>query len=133
MNENIDKFLTLNWHRCREPVSMEQIYEAELRLELSFSEEYRQYLHEYGAVSFYGHELTGICSSKRLNVVDVTMTERKYTDVPDDWYVLEQGNIDGIVIWQATNGSVYLTAPGRKARKIADSLFAYIKECDLLT
>ena len=81
---------------------------------------------EYGAVTFSGHELTGICNSKRLNVVDVTKEERKYNKVPEDWYVIEQANIDDIVIWQDTNGAVYQTMPNKKPIKLCNSLLEYI-------
>lgn len=74
----------------------------------------------------YGHELTGICKAARLNVVDVTQDERQYNSVPVDWYVIEQTNIDGIVIWQTASGTIYETCPGSEADKICDSLEEYI-------
>ena len=80
----------------------------------------------YGAASYYGHELTGICKAARLNVVDVTQDERQYNSVPVDWYVIEQTNIDGIVIWQTASGTIYETCPGSEADKICDSLEEYI-------
>ena len=107
-------------------ISEENIKEAELILNIRFASDYRMIIKEYGAVTFSGHELTGICNSKRLNVVDVTKEERKYNKVPEDWYVIEQANIDDIVIWQDTNGVVYQTMPNKKPIKLCNSLFAYI-------
>lgn len=107
--------------------SEEDIRTAEDTLQLKLAPDYRKYVAAFGVASFAGHELTGVCKSKRLNVVAVTQEERAYTDVPADWYVLEQANIDGIVLWQAANGAVYQTAPNRKAMKICGSLAEYVK------
>ena len=107
--------------------SEEEIRMAEQTLGLCFAADYHKYIAAYGVASFAGHELTGICKSKRLNVIDVTIDERNNTPVPADWYVLEQANIDGIVIWQASNGTVYQTAPNAKAKKICGSLAEYIE------
>jgi hypothetical protein len=107
-------------------ISEENIKEAELILNIRFASDYRMIIKEYGAVTFSGHELTGICNSKRLNVVDVTKEERKYNKVPEDWYVIEQANIDDIVIWQDTNGVVYQTMPNKKPIKLCNSLLEYI-------
>lgn len=75
------------------------IAQAEKMLNNRFADDYREYLLKIGLASFNGHELTGICSSKRLNVVDVTLSEKSITpSIPQDWYVLEETNIDGIVI-----------------------------------
>ena len=107
--------------------SDEEISQAERLLQLHFAADYRKYVAAFGAASFDGHELTGICKSSRLSVVDVTIKERRRTDVPEDWYVLEQANIDGIVIWQAANGAIYQTAPNAKAKKICGSMAEYIE------
>ena len=105
----------------------EDIYFSEKELSLMFSEEYNQYLMEFGFATYEGHELTGICKSKRLNVVDVTKANRElFNDIPDDWYVIEEAHIDGIVIWQSTVGKIYQTMPGREPIMIAESLAEYI-------
>ena len=108
-------------------VSEEDIRAAEQELGLRFATDYRKYVAAYGVASYAGHELTGICKSRRLNVADVTAEERNSTDVPADWYVLEQANIDGIVIWQATNGTIYQTAPNAKAKRICGSMAEYVE------
>ena len=103
-----------------------EINQAEQTLGLHFSADYRAYIAAFGAVSFAGHELTGICKSNRLNVVTVTLRERSNITVPANWYVLEQANIDCIVLWQSSDGTVYATAPNSKPKKIASSLSEYI-------
>ena len=105
------------------------ISKAEEKLKLSFSAEYKQYLLKCGFATYDGHEITGICKAKRLNVVDVTIMEREYTEIiPSDWYVIEQLNIDAIVIWQSSSGEIYQTSPNTEPEKICESLADYICE-----
>ncbi len=104
-----------------------QIQDAEARLDVSFGEDYRAYVGAFGAAAFEGHELTGISKSSRLNVVDVTLTERaKHPDMPSDWYVIEQLHIDDVSIWQSASGEVFQFVPGHAPEKIADSLIGYV-------
>lgn len=104
-----------------------EIETAEQQLGVRFATDYRHYLKEIGLASFDGHELTGLSKSARLNVVDVTVAQREWTPEASSWYVVEETYIDGIVIWQSSEGAVYRTVPGVRARKIFDSLTEYIK------
>ena len=109
-------------------VSDELINQAEQELGLIFNEEYKSYLSVYGLVSYGSHELTGICPFPRLNVVSVTIDERESNPLtPKDYYVIEQLNIDGMVIWQSSEGKIYQTIPNSEPVKIADSLSEYIQ------
>lgn len=105
----------------------EEIESAEKQLGVRFALDFRCYLKGIGLVSFDGHELTGICKSTRLNVVDVTLAQRERFSEAGSWYVIEEANIDGIIIWQSSSGDIYQTAPGRKAQKIYSSLAEYVK------
>lgn len=101
------------------------VQEAERTLGLSFASEYREYLSSLSLVSFCGHELTGLVSSPRLNVVSATERLRN-RHIPSDYYVIEETNIDGIVIWQNSTGAIFQTAPGQAPVHIYDSLCEYI-------
>jgi len=104
------------------------IKDAESKLGLLFSEEYREYLRACGAASVDGHEFTGIVNSDRLNVVDVTMRERnRNASTPKDLYVVEEVQIDGIAIWQSGNGRVYKSVWGEEPDEIAISLSEYLQ------
>lgn len=104
-----------------------EIESAERDLNLCFNKEYKMYLLHYGLISYGNHELTGLCNSQRLNVVYVTKEEKNYNPhVPSDMYVIEQTNIDGIVIWQNSNGYIFQTFPNSNPQKIANSLLEYI-------
>ena len=112
---------------CMTPASEEEILEAEKNLGLQFSKEYKSYVSGCGVASIKGHELTGICKSKRLNVVDTTCTARdKIRGIPEDFYVIEEIHVDGIVVWQNTSGSVYLSKPDGTVKKIATSMQEFL-------
>lgn len=104
----------------------DEIRKAEELIGVEFASDYRCYLKEIGLACLDGHELTGICKSIRLNVVDVTLSKRQHVSEAYAWYVVEETGIDGIVIWQAPDGSVYETTPNSRHKKIANSLLEYI-------
>lgn len=103
-----------------------EIESAEKQLGIAFASDYRCYLKEIGLACFDGHELTGICKATRLNVVDATNAQRERYPEACSWYVIEETNVDGIIIWQSSKGEIYQTSPVSKARKIFDSLTDYV-------
>ena len=103
-----------------------EIESAEKLLGVEFAPDYKCYLKEIGLACFDGHELTGICKSSRLNVVDVSLSQRELFPNARSWYVVEETNIDEIVIWQAPSGELYQTASGSMCRRICSSLAEYI-------
>lgn len=109
------------------PASDAQIMQAECDLNLKFSDEYKNYLKRYGVAIFDGHELTGLCNGKRLDVIRVTKEQRRLVShISNEWYVVECLNIDQIVIWQDVSGNVYQTSPVYGCIKIANTLAEYI-------
>ena len=62
--------------RCLVPLSEKDIDEAEKVLGLKFADEYRTYTKKFGAISADGFELTGVVAAPRLNVVNVTASEK---------------------------------------------------------
>lgn len=129
MGDFVEKLAKMPSFRKRKAASKEQIQNAEDSLALKFSKEYKEYLSEYGVASIYGHEFTGICNSERLDVVVVTQEEQKKNQrIPNDLYVVEQANIDGIVIWQSRAGDVYQSQSNMNPVKICNSLYEYIEQ-----
>lgn len=105
------------------------VVDAEEVLSLKFADEYAEYLKECGIASADGHEFTGLVKSKRLNVVDVTEAARKKNaEIPQDLYVVEELHIDGIVIWQSEQGSVFMTVRDGMPEMICSSLAEYISQ-----
>ena len=114
--------------------SEEEIKDAEIALGVSFANDYREYLEEIGLACFDGHELTGLTKTARLNVIDVTKEYREALgNMVSSWYVVEEVGLDGIIIWQSSDGVVYATMSNSKSLKIAESLVEYISaktECE---
>lgn len=107
-------------------VSNDEIKKAEERLGVRFAEEYKEYLRECGAATADGHEYTGICKAKRLDVVLVTEKERSAElEISDSAYVVEQTHMDGIVIWQTTDEAIYQSHEN-SFKKINNSLAEYV-------
>lgn len=107
--------------------SKEQIADAENELKLKFSEDYKEYLSTFGAATFYGKELTGICSSERLSVIAVTQRARSfYKSFPNDAYVIEEKLFDHFLVIQKADGAVFSYGPNDSEELIADSLSMYL-------
>ncbi len=112
--------------------SDDEIKNAEIALSLKFSDDYKAYTKRFGALSFEGHEFTGVVKSKRLDVVENTLSKRKlFADLPSNYYVIENLGIDGMTIFQNEAGSIYLYSKGCKNKKIANSLDEYFNSGNL--
>ena len=110
------------------PATLAQIERAEQQLGTTFASDYRQYLAEYGRLSYGSHEWTGITDIKRLDVVAVTQDLRPSYQVPSDWYVVEDTYFETLVVWQAPTAEVYLVGMMAQPQKIADSLVDYLQQ-----
>ena len=109
------------------PASQSEIEYAENQLELNFAEEYKTYLAEFGEISAKGIELTGIIDAAYINVILKTKEKWEMNPgVPKNLYVVEDAAVDGIVIWQDADGTIYQTKPNGEPVKIADSLVGYL-------
>jgi hypothetical protein len=89
-------------------VNADAVMEAEKKLGLHFSEEFRNYLMEYGAASFGSHEFMGLGGDAYLDVVGETLRERNNNEkFPKNCYIVENLGIDGIFILQDEEGKVF--------------------------
>ena len=103
-----------------------QIRDAQQALGIVFPEEYVEYVKEFGAVSFYGTEWTGLNVSGSLNVVTATMQERRLdSSFPNDVFLLENIGVDGLMIVMGEDGKIYSFQHGKKA-------FLYNSVCEYL-
>ncbi|MCL1948368.1 MAG: SMI1/KNR4 family protein [Turicibacter sp.] len=128
MADIIKEIKLLNDFSPAKPVSNEEISKAENLLGLRFSAEYLNYLLAYGQADGSGKEFTGIINSERLNVVPVTKEAwEENPQVPKSLYVLENVGMDGLIIWQNSEGIIYQTSPKTSPKKIANSFVEYIQ------
>lgn len=118
---------SLSGRLALKPANAIQIADAEIQLRVSFADEYKEYLASFGAIMADGIELSGIAKSGHRNVVSLTKQEWELNSrVPHTMYVVENTHIDGIIIWQDTNGLIYQSSPTSGPKQIAASLADYI-------
>ncbi len=129
MSQMIDKIKTIPKLYHVEGCSVEQIAEAETELGLHFPEDYVEYVREYGAISFYRTEWTGLNVAGYINVVEVTQQERSMNpDFPKDCFVIENQGIDGLVVAANESGQVF-TIQYHKKELLCNSLTEYLELC----
>lgn len=115
--------------RHLEPATPEEVRAAEEALRLSFADDYRQYVLNYGALAADNVELTGVAHSPGyINVVTATTLERELDrGLPAGFYVLENLGIGGIIIAQNSDGTVCEFRHGKLHEKVAESLGEYLE------
>lgn len=107
--------------------SEELIAEAERQLNLSFPEDYREYLLMFGSISFGSTELTGLNIDGYANVVSVTLKEaQRNKSFPKGSIVLENTGIEGLLMLQHPDGEVYEWQNGKKGASFG-SLKKYLE------
>ena len=105
-----------------------EIEAAESALSLTFAEDYKKYLAEFGAASADGHEYTGIIKSPRLHVVDVTKkAKERNPHAVGKFYVIEECLIDSIIVWQSSTGEIFQSVGDSVLVKVYDSLADYFR------
>lgn len=125
----IDTILSKSGLYTGKGVSDEDIKKAEQELDVVFSLEYREYLKNYGVISYEGHELTGLSSDDRINVVSVTKACRMLIpSISSNMYVIEEMNFDGFVLWQNESGQIYETQYDSKPKLIYNSMNEFLME-----
>lgn len=129
MSENIIQAINGLDHLCvLLPASSESVAEAEHSLGLQFAADYKAYVQQFGAISACGIELTGVTTSRRLDVVAVTKKNRAMnSNIPPLMYVVEDMAIEGLVILQDATGAVYSATPHGAPSRVFDSLADYVK------
>ena len=129
MNEDIIEAINGLNHLCALlPATPSAVSEAEQALGLRFAPDYKAYVLQFGAISACGIELTGVTTSRRLDVVSVTKQERAWNScIPLNMYVIENMATDGLLILQDATGIVYAAMPHGEPHKVFDSLTDYVK------
>lgn len=106
-----------------------QLMEAQSALGIEFPEEFIDYVKEFGAISFYGTEWTGLNVDGYINVVEVTKQEREMnSSFPNDCFVIENLGIDGLISIVNQKGQVFSLQYDKK-ELICESLIDYLDIC----
>lgn len=124
------KLKNLNYSQMSTLSAFIKIAEAEQKLQLKFSKEFKEYLLIFGVAKGNGHVFTGLSSYDRLDVVTITKQAREdatnYHYLPSDCYVVEDTGLEGLLILQNETGEIFEIAPLGKPKKIFDSFQDYI-------
>ena len=129
MKTIIEKINTIENLYHAKGCTYKQINDAQEELGITFPDDYIDILREYGAISFYGTEWTGLNVDDYLNVVSVTKKEREMnSSFPSDCFVLENQGIDGLIVICNEAGEVF-NLQYSKIEKIHDSISGYLDEC----
>lgn len=109
--------------------TLEQVHDAERKLGLTFPKEFIDYVMEFGTISFYGTEWTGLNVGGHLNVVEATEQERNFNaEFPKDCFVIENQGIDGIINVVNEKGQVF-TVQNNDKKILVESLEDYLEIC----
>lgn len=109
-------------------IDSEAIESAELKLNLKFASEYKEFVKYVGALVYKGNELCGVVPYPSLDVVENTICARKYDMAfPQAMYVISTLHIDGILILQNAKGEIFQYSPRQYTNKIFNSLAEYIE------
>lgn len=109
--------------------SEEQIEKAEKRLGLKFSKEYKEYLKEFGMISFYGTEWSGLNIDGYFNVVNMTEDEKALNKYfPEKYFAIENLAVDGVIFVSNEEGKIYSIQYDKK-ELICNSLCEYLDIC----
>ena len=109
--------------------SEEQIERAEKRLSLRFSKEYKEYVKEFGMISFYGTEWSGLNIDGYFNVVNMTEDEKALNKYfPEKYFAIENLAVDGVIIISNEEGKIYSIQYDKK-ELICNSLSEYLDIC----
>lgn len=107
----------------------EQIQNAEQDLGIQFPNDYRNYVKEYGAISFWGTEWTGLNVNGAINVVNATKQEKKLNPhFPANCFVLENLGIDGVITIMDQEGQIFELQYAKKTL-LCRSLSEYLDLC----
>lgn len=107
----------------------EQIERAEKRLNLKFSKEYKEYIKEFGMISFFATEWSGLNIDGYFNVVNMTEDEKALNEAfPEKYYAIENLAVDGIIIISNEEGEIYSLQYDKK-ELICSSLSEYLDIC----
>lgn len=106
-----------------------EIKQAESKLGLMFSTEFKDYLMSYGQISFLNTEWMGLKSDDFCDVVNMTLEARQnYSDFPNDKYIVENLHFDDHIVLADSVGKVYIWKNGEESL-IHKTLGDYLDEC----
>lgn len=126
---NLNKIRELPDLSTKVEANKSQIKSAEEKLGLRFSDDFKEYVSNFGAIRFYATEWTGFNTDDYCDVVKTTLEARQlYDNFPKDMFILEDLHIDSLLILSDSQGRIYQWQNGN-LEKIHNSIEDYLEEC----
>ena len=126
MSKILEKIDSFKRKRYTGGVSVDIIEEAEKTLSVTFANEYKDILTNYGFLFVKGEEFLGL-DSNSYDIVKATLEARdEYVDFPTGMYVIENIAIDGILLIQDATGNIYFFQTNSPLQKVKSSICEYL-------
>ncbi len=108
--------------------TFDEIINAESKLMIKFSDEFKVYTKRYSSIVFNGHEIQGVTDNIYFDVIKNTLRNKEVlSKIPDDFYLIEDTGYEGICIWQNQKGEIFMSFIDSSYRKITNSLLEYLQ------
>ncbi len=109
-------------------VSLKEVEIAEKELGITFPEEYKELLVQYGAISVGTNEIAALGVEGYLNVVQLTKEERQLlpNNELETYFVIQNIGSEGLLIVLDSEGNVYEYANGI-LKHIYKDFYSYLK------
>lgn len=128
MSDIISTIIKLPGMESHKPASEEVIKSVEEKLNLKFADDYREYLINFGAVRSEIIAISGITNDPEYGVLELTNKIRLFnTQIPTNFYVIEDVGVDGLVIWQDETGTIYQSLPTKAPMQLYNNLTDYLE------
>lgn len=129
MSNIVEKMNSISDLSAIKGCTIAQLREAQEELNLTFPEEYIEYVKAFGCVDFGATEWTGLNIKGRLNTVEATKKEQEVNkNFPLNCFVLENLGIDAKMIIVDEDGKVYLLQYDKKMF-LCNSISEYLDMC----
>lgn len=104
------------------------IKKAQSALKLCFSSDYYELVKEFGCLLIKGETIFGVVDNESYDVVSNTLIEKsRYSDIPNDCYVISSLGIEGVLILQNSLGKVFEYSFGSSLKMISNTLLEYLE------
>lgn len=125
--EQLHKLISQTECKTIGKISTEEVMRAEEKLNFKFSDEYKSFLLNYGAMACGSNEIIGLGVEGYLNVVSVTLDERGLNpELLDRFIVIQNIGVEGILIIMDEKGNVYEFA-NKSYKKIYTSFIDFLQ------
>ena len=129
MSNIVEKMNSISDLSAIKGCTIAQLREAQEELNLTFPEEYIEYVKAFGCVDFGATEWTGLNIKGRLNTVEAIKKEQEVNkNFPLNCFVLENLGIDAKMIIVDEDGKVYLLQYDKKMF-LCNSISEYLDMC----